>query len=129
MARREPRRMPAVERAATSLGAAIVLATLGILGFQALQDGPEEPALTVTVLQVRETGATFVVDVEVRNDSRNAAADVHVAAADRTAAGEQLQAQAALAYVPGFSRRRASLVLQSDPGQNPMISIIGYTRP
>jgi uncharacterized protein (TIGR02588 family) len=121
--------MPAVERVATSLGAAIVLVTLGILGFEALQNGNEEPALTVTVIQVREANALFVVDVEVRNESRSAAADVHVAAPDRTPAGQQVQAVATLDYVPGFSSRRATLVLQSDPAEKPMISVIGYTRP
>lgn len=129
MARRGQRQIPAAERIASLLGGAIVLTTICFLGFEAVQRDDEAPALTVSVIQVREMTGSFVVDVEVRNGSRSAAADVHLAGHDRSADGRQIQAQASVDYVPGFSSRRASLVFQSHPGSNPVIGIIGYSRP
>jgi uncharacterized protein (TIGR02588 family) len=129
MARRGHRQTPAAERIASLLGGAIVLTTICFLGYEAVQRGDGAPALTVSVIQIRETTGSFVVDIEVRNDSRSAAADVHLAGHDRTADGQQIQARASLDYVAGFSSRRASLVFQSDPGRNPVIGIIGYSRP
>jgi uncharacterized protein (TIGR02588 family) len=129
MAKRGQRRIPAAEWLASLIGSVIVLGTIGFLTFEVFQRSEQEPALTVSVLQVRPTGESFVVDVEVRNQSPSAAADVHLAGADRTAAGRQLQVQARLDFVPGFSSRRASLVFESDPGTAPPIRIIGYTRP
>ena len=120
--------MPAAEWIASLLGGVIVLATIGFLAFEVFQEINEEPALTVAVIQVREMSASFVVDVEVRNQSRSAAADVHLAGHDRTT-GQQVEAHARIDYVPGFSRRRASLVFQSDPGRTPVIRVTGYARP
>lgn len=129
MARRGQRQIPTAEWIASLLGGAILLATIGFLSFEAFQPGNEDPALTVAVIQVREVTGAFVVDVEVRNQSRSAAADVHLAGHDRTADGQRIQAQARVDYVPGFSSRRASLVFQSDPGRSPAIRIIGFARP
>ena len=128
MARRGHRQMPATEWTASLLGGMIVLVTIGFLGFEALQQGDAEPALTVSVIQVRDTTGGFVVDVEVRNQSASAAADVQLAGHNR-AAGQQNEAHARLDFVPGFSSRRASLVFQSDPGSSPVVRIVGYGRP
>ena len=121
--------MPAAEWIASLVGGAIVLATIGFLAFEAYQRDDREPALTVSVIQIHQASGAFVVDVEVRNGSRSAAADVHLAGHDRAADGQRIQAQARLDYVPGFSKRRASLVFQSDPGRSPAIQIIGYAQP
>jgi uncharacterized protein (TIGR02588 family) len=129
MARRGQRTIPAAERIASLLGGAIVLTTICFLGYEAVQRGDEAPALTVSVIQVRAMTGYFVVDVEVRNESRSAAANVHLAGHDRTADDQQIQARTSVDYVPGFSSRRASLVFQSDPGGNPVIGITGYSRP
>ena len=129
MAKRRQRQIPPAEWIASLIGGAIVLGTIGFLAFEAFQRGDQEPALTVSVVQVRETAGSFVVDVEVHNRSRAAAADVHLAGSARTTDGGQVQAQAMLDYVPGFSSRRASLVFESDPGRAPAVRIAGYARP
>jgi uncharacterized protein (TIGR02588 family) len=127
MPKRGHRQIPAAEWLASLIGGAIVLGTIGFLLFETVQRSDQEPALTVAVVQVRETGGSFVVDVEVRNASRGAAADVQLGGADR--AGGQLRALARLDYVPGFSSRRASLVFDSDPGPAPAVRVVGYARP
>jgi uncharacterized protein (TIGR02588 family) len=123
MAKRRPRRIPPAEWMATLISLGIVLATIGFLMFEAFQPGPLEPALTVDVLQVRESAGSFVVDVEVKNASRGAAADVHLAGMSET------RPQARVDYVPGFSSRRASLVFAFDPGNNAEVRIVGYSQP
>ena len=129
MARRRQRPIPAAEWTATLIGAAIVLGTIGFLAFEAFRRGDRDPALTVSVVQVRESAGSFVVDVEVRNRSRVAAADVHLAGSPGTAGEPQTPAHARLDYIPGFSSRRASLVFDADPGRAPVVRIIGYARP
>ena len=125
-----PRRhIPAAEWIAGLIGSVIVLGTISFLAFEALREGNQEPALTISVLRVRESAGAFVADVEVRNASRGAASDVHLAGNGRDRDGRQIQAQARLDYVPGFSRRRASLVFEADPGSAPAVRIIGYARP
>jgi uncharacterized protein (TIGR02588 family) len=128
MASRRQRQVPPVEWIASLIGGAIVLATVSFLAFETFRHGGQEPVLTVFVLQIREMSGSFVVDVEVRNSSRGAAADVHLAGSG-AAADNQIQAQARIDYVPGFSRRRASLVFDSDPGRAPAVRIVGYARP
>ena len=72
-----PRKIPPVEWIVGSISALIVLGTIVYLGFE---DGPghlgRPDAETAQVREVRAIGATFVVDVEVRNQSRAAAAEV-----------------------------------------------------
>jgi uncharacterized protein (TIGR02588 family) len=114
---------------ASLLGGAIVLGTIGFLAFEAFRQGNQEPSLTVSVLQVRQTAGSFIVDVEVRNLSSGAAADVHLAGGEEGADGRELQAHASLDFVPGFSSRRASLVFESNPGRAPAVRIVGYGRP
>ena len=121
--------MPMAERVASALGAVIVLGTIGFLTVETIRRGDQEPALTVSVLQIRQGPEGFVVSVEVRNQSRGAAADVQVAGIEEARDTGRLQPVARLDYVPGFSSRRASLVFAVHPGSAPQVRILGYTRP
>jgi uncharacterized protein (TIGR02588 family) len=121
--------MPLVEWVAGMISAAIVLGTLGYLGFEAFQPGPDEPRLTVTVLRTRESAGTFVVELEIRNNGRGAAAGVQIAGlARRTASGER-RGQAVVDHVPGLSTRQASLVFDDDPGADLDVRVVGYAKP
>lgn len=128
MAKTRQRQIPSTEWIASLIGGAIVLGTIGFLAYETFQTGSQEAALAVTVLEVRQAAGTFVVEVEVRNDGRSAAADVHLAG---SGGSDQREASAAarIDYVPGFSHRRASLVFASDPGGQPSVRIIGYSEP
>ena len=121
--------MPMAERVASALGALIVLGTIGFLTVETFRRGDQEPALTVSVVQIREAPEGFVVSVEVRNRSRGAAADVQLAGIERGSDTGRLQPVARLDYVPGFSSRRTNLVFAVDPGSAPQVRILGYTRP
>jgi uncharacterized protein (TIGR02588 family) len=85
--------------------------------------------LTVAIVQVQERAGSFVVDVEVRNQGRGAAADIQIAGSPGPGGAPQFQAHARLDYVPGFSVRRASLIFDADPGRSPVVRILGYAPP
>jgi uncharacterized protein (TIGR02588 family) len=126
---RETRKIPPIEWITGIISALMVLGTLGYLAFDAVQVTADEPMLSAHVLQVRTVGPTFVVDVEIRNQSRAPAAEVQIAGMARAPDGKERDARAAIDYVPGFSTRRVSLVFDVDPGQRPDARIVGYSRP
>ena len=129
MSRREPRTIPAVEWIAGIISALIVLGTLGYLTFDAVQVSADDPMLSAHVLQIRSVGPTFVVEVEIRNQSRAAAAEVQVVGEARAPDGKARDGLATVDFVPGFSTRRVGLVFDVDPGKTPDVRIAGYSRP
>jgi uncharacterized protein (TIGR02588 family) len=129
MAKR-PRQVPLVEWVIGAVSAAIFVGTIGFLLYEVLQPGPDAPQLTVTVLRVHESNGSYVVDVSVRNSSRAAAADVHIAGVVPSQGGGSVRGEARIDYVPGLSTRRATLVFSGvDPGKDPPVQVVGYTRP
>jgi hypothetical protein len=54
---------------------------------------------------------------------------VQLVGTSRAPDGGEMQAYARIDYVPGASRRPATLVFASHPGDAPNIRVIGYTRP
>ncbi len=129
MGKPRQRKTPALEWIAGVMGVVIVLGTLGYLVFAALQPGSDAPELTVTVTGVRESAGSFVVDVEVRNRSRQAAADVHLAGMTAANEGHAAHPRARLDYVPGLSTRTASLIFDLNPGRDADVRVVGYSVP
>jgi uncharacterized protein (TIGR02588 family) len=83
----------------------------------------------VTVTGVRESAGSFVVDVEVRNSSRQAAADVHLTGMAASKDGPAALPHARLDYVPGLSRRTASLIFELNPGRDADVRVVGFSVP
>lgn len=129
MSPRRTRTIPPIEWITGIISALIVIGTLGYLAFEAVQFKSDEPMLNAHVLEVRAVGPTFVVDAEVRNQSRAAAAEVQVACEARSPDGRERNGHATVDFVPGFSTRRVSLVFDVDPGKAPDVRIVGYSRP
>jgi uncharacterized protein (TIGR02588 family) len=129
MVKRRQREIPPLEWVAGILSLVIVVGTIGYLVFEIFQPRPDAPTLTVKVVQVRQSGGLFAVDVEVHNSSRGAAADVHVAGFARSGDGGEAHAEARVDHVPGFSKRSATLVFAHHPGDRPDVRVIGYTKP
>ena len=122
--------MPAIEWITGLAGLAIVLGTLGFIGYEALRGGPDAPALDVVVEHSSEEPNGFVVVVRVRNENRQAAAEVLLEGVVRLADGRERRSQARLDYVAGLSTRRATLLFPAAPaGGTVEVRILGYTTP
>jgi uncharacterized protein (TIGR02588 family) len=129
MPSRRPRKIPPIEWIAGGISALIVLGTIVYLGFEAVQVTSDGPMLSAQVREVRAIGPAFVVDVDVRNQSRAAAAEVQVAGEVRSPDGTKREGRATVDFVPGLSTRQVSLVFDFDPGRNPEVRIVGYVTP
>ena len=123
------RKVPTIEWIAGSISALIVVGTIVYLGFEAIQGTSDGPLLSAQVQQIRAIGRTFVVEVEVRNESRAAAAEVQIAGEARSPDGTKREGTATVDFVPGFSSRHVSLVFDFDPGRNPDLRVVGYVTP
>lgn len=112
------------------VGLAIVLGTLGFIGYEEFRPGPDEPRLEVLVETSQMTATGLVATVLVRNTSRQAAAEVLVEGVIRAPGGGEQRSEVRLDYVPGLSTRRVSLVFAASPGDSGVaVRILGYTTP
>ncbi len=132
MARRRTRRdrVPTIEWITGLAGLAIVVGTLGAIGWEAVRGGTGGPALHVTLETVSDGPAGYVAGIVVRNASRQAAADVLVEGRMHAADGGETRSEVRLDYVPGLSERRAVLTFPSPPRPPGVaLRVLGYTTP
>jgi len=117
--------IPAIEWVAGGAGLAIVLATLGFIGFEAFGTEPAPPDLHVTISDSTARSRGHAVEVIVRNDGQRAAASVVVEGVSGGA-----RAEAHLDYVAGMSESTATLVFPAaaEPASID-VHVIGYTTP
>ena len=128
-ARRGKNGVPTIEWVTGVIGLAIVVATLGFIGYEAVRGGPAEPDLEAAVETTGRTAAGFSATVTVRNRSRHAAAAVLVEGVIRSG-DDEVRSEVGLDYVPGLSSRRATLVFPRAPGEGGVtVRVVGYTTP
>lgn len=121
---------PLLEWISGAIGLAILLATIGFLGWGAFTRGAETPALEAAVERVVSGASGHTVVVAVRNTSAAMAADVEVEG--RLAAGDDspLTSTAKIDYVPGRSTRRVGLVFEAPPAAGALeVRVLGYREP
>ncbi|MFP5329873.1 MAG: hypothetical protein ACLGHC_07035 [Alphaproteobacteria bacterium] len=129
--RKEPARYPLVEWVSAAIGLAITAGIFGFLFVEAAGDHngvpPVMKAVPVAFLSV---DGQYIVEVEVENRSPQTGASVSVEGALINGNEEVETSEAALAYVPGDSRRRAGLVFDQDPRDYRLrLRVTGYERP
>lgn len=112
-----------------TIGALIVAALMTLFIHQAVvRDGP--PRLEVTVLEIDHTDAGFVASVMVENTGGQTAENAHLIG-EVTDSGSVVEtASTTIDYVSPGSRRRATLVLSTDPlatGADPHVSVDAFT--
>lgn len=129
--RQSGRGVSPLEWAASGLGLCLTLGLLAILGWQAWREPSEQlPAVTVSIVEVRETGGLHVVAVEARNSSPATAANVIVSGTLRQGGPTVEQSQFTLDYVPGGSSRRGGLFFTTDPTALDLeVRALGYADP
>jgi uncharacterized protein (TIGR02588 family) len=127
--RRQAHEVPTIEWITGLAGLAIVLATLGFIGYEAFRGGAPSPRLEAAVETTGAVPSGFSATVAVLNASHQAAAEVVIEGVVQSGGGES-RSQARLDYVPGRSTRRATLVFPGAPDAGGVkVRIVGYTTP
>jgi uncharacterized protein (TIGR02588 family) len=109
----------------------LTLAIIGVIGWDALQGGREQPpSIEATIKRIAPAAGGFVVEVALHNRSSSTAAAVEVEGELKNG-GETLETSGAtLDYVPGMSTRRAGLFFTQDPRQRDLkVRALGYVEP
>src|SRR5688572_28960121 len=118
-----------LERAATWASAAIVLALVGLLAWDAARsDAP--PAIRTQLEPPRAAGSSFHVPVTVHNDGDAPAQGVEVTVSVRVADSTAAEGSFTIDWLPGRSSRRGVAVLGADPAHGRITAAVrGYTEP
>lgn len=98
------------------LGLVLLLASIGFLALEGLQDEGRPPEPVVQVLQVQPQTGGWLVRVQVSNRSRATATALRVEGQLRRGAEVVERSETELAYLPGRSSREAGLFFRNDPG-------------
>lgn len=123
-------RPPLAQRCVGLLGALLVLATLGYLGYAALFSDAAPPDVALEVERIEANGDDYLVRFVARNAGAQTAAGVQAEA--RLWREEQVieQARVTLDYVPGHSRKAGGFWFSHDPRQGRLqLTVSGYREP
>lgn len=119
-----------LEWAVAGFGALLLVAVVGYLGVQALDDRVGPPAITLAAAPALRSGDGWVVKVTVRNDGFTTAAGLGIEGT--LMEGEQVveEAGATLDYVPKQSEEKAGLVFSENPARYRLeLRARGYAEP
>ena len=120
-----PRRTPALEWAAASIGLLLTLLMLGAMGWRAWEGrGKAPPSIEVRAERIVAANPGWVVTFTAVNHSPATAANVEIEAR----AGDAT-ATATLDYVPGKSRQSGGLFFTEDPRGSLELKATGYAEP
>ncbi|WP_114391944.1 hypothetical protein [Oleisolibacter albus] len=107
--------VPPLEWAVSLLGAALVLSSLGYLGWQAVGERTTPPDIVADVRSARPRGSGWLIGVEVRNSGGSTAAAVEIRGRLEQAGTLVEESAVTLDYLPAASSRRIGLIFQHDP--------------
>jgi uncharacterized protein (TIGR02588 family) len=125
---RRPGGRTSAEWVTLALGAAVLLALVGLIVYQFLSTGDEPAAIEVTPLygDMRMIGGAYYLPVAVHNAGDRAASDVRVEAL--LADGER--APITVAFLDGGETARATLVFSRNPTEGGLrIDVQSYLEP
>ena len=121
---------PRLEWLTASFGLLVVLATLGLLSYQAFAVGESPPVIVNRVMAVRSVAGGYLVQLEVRNKGGETTASLTVEGTLKE--GQRLieTSEATLDYVPGHSSREAGLFFSTNPEHYQLeLRALGYQEP
>ena len=133
MARKDAgaKQIPLLEWLVAAAGVAILGTMLVFLAIDAVKTNESSPPL-LEVEPTRVSGApgAYVVEIKVRNRSRNTAAAVHVEGELKQAGTVVETSTATVDYVPGQAEERAGLMFRADPSKLQLDTrVTGYVIP
>lgn len=119
------------EHGAAAIGAAIVVATLGFMVYEAATAPPDPvPLIVVRVDTVVAYPSGYVVEFRAINAGDATAASVQVQGELRSDTGVVERSESTVDFVPARSWRRGGLVFARDPRAHRMeVRAVGFGRP
>jgi uncharacterized protein (TIGR02588 family) len=123
--------IPALEWIAAAVGLLLIVAMLGVIGWEATKGhGEKPPAVEVVAEKVIGVAGGYVVEVALRNRSPATAAGVVVEGVLTGGDAAPETSTVTIDYVPGGSTRRAGLIFTKDPRLGDLkLRALGYTEP
>jgi len=123
-------RTPILEWITAVVGLALAIGAIGFLTWEGLRSDDRSPILSAHVQAITATPRGYIVDVEVRNDSRATASAVQVEGVLAAGAGPEEEVTLTLDYVPGGGRREGSMTFRRDPRAEPLtVEVKGQVSP
>lgn len=118
------------EWAIALVSAVLVLGTIGLMLYEALDAPSTPPDIAITVEEIIRTDSSYVVVFSAHNRGQTTAASLSVEG-ELTSGGQTVEKSAAtLDYVPSEAKRQGGLFFSSDPQQyNLTIRPKGYDQP
>ncbi len=119
------------EWTAAGLGAAMTLAAIGFMVYEAVSAAPDAiPVITARVERIVAHRSGYVVEFRATNDGDATAAQVLVQGELRGNTGTVERSEATIDFVPARSWRRGGLVFKNDPrGYRMEVRPVGFDRP
>ncbi|MCF3642150.1 TIGR02588 family protein [Rhizobium sp. TRM95111] len=112
------------------VSAALVLAIVAWIAYEAIRREDTPPDLTITVLDTRRTGSGHRVTFEIRNAAPTSAAAVTVVGEIRGGDSVLDRAEVIFDYVPAESKAKGALIFEDDPAAGMLvIRPTGFTDP
>lgn len=114
-----------------SLGAAVVLAVLAFLTYQAVVADSRGAELSASVTKTERSGNQHVVHYQVRNDGSRTAEQVHVVGELVNGGRTMEHVSSTIPYVPVGSTRHGVLVFSQEPTKPVELRVraVSYTTP
>ena len=122
-------RTPSLEWVASGVGLLLALIVFGLVGWQAMNDASEPPAINVEVGNVTSVPGGFRVEFRARNAGGSAGAQVEIEGILSGSGADEIS-RVVLDYVPGRSERQGGLFFIRDPRTGHLsLRARGYSAP
>ena len=125
-----PSKRPWTEWVAGGIGLVLTCGLLGFIGWQALQDAPEQPRIVVRETGIVRTGDTYLVEITAFNRGDRTVSALNAEGVLTRPGQEPERSMANFDYVPGHSQTRGGLYFSSDPATGDLqVRATGYQLP
>jgi uncharacterized protein (TIGR02588 family) len=112
-----------------AIGLCVVLAALSVLVHQTMKGGDGPPAIVTEVVEVRQVGETYMVELRVENRGERTAGQLKIQGQVATPDGPAETSDTVIDYLPPHSTRPVTLLFTRDPGSALTVRPVSFTDP
>ena len=120
----QPKPPPLLEWITAGLGLLVVLAVLGLVGWQAMTGRDSPPDIRLEPGEISRAHDGWTVEVRARNEGDQTAAQVRI-----EGRLDEETADAEFDYLPAHGRATATLRFDEDPRRGLELSVLGWREP